>query len=119
MGTLIFDGECGFCTTAAGWIQRIAPEVTTVPWQRADLDALGVTAEAAAQAVQYVDDGGRVSAGAEAFARLLVTRGGIAGPVGRLMLLPGIRAIAARVYKLVSDNRSRLPGGTPACRVTS
>lgn len=119
MGTLIFDGECGFCTTAAGWIQRIAPAVTTVPWQRADLDALGVTAEAAAQAVQYVDDSGRVSAGAEAFARLLVSRGGVAGPVGRVMLLPGIRTVAAWVYQVVSKNRSRLPGGTPACRVTS
>jgi predicted DCC family thiol-disulfide oxidoreductase YuxK len=41
------------------------------------------------------------------------------GPVWRLaghvLLLPGVSAIAARVYSLVADNRSRLPGGTPAC----
>jgi predicted DCC family thiol-disulfide oxidoreductase YuxK len=119
MGTLIFDGECGFCTTSARWARRIAPGVTTVPWQRADLDALGSTAEAAAKEVQYVAADGRVSAGAEAIARLLLARGGVVGALGRLMLLPGVRGVAAWVYKKVSDNRGRLPGGTPACRVTS
>jgi predicted DCC family thiol-disulfide oxidoreductase YuxK len=119
MGTLIFDGECGFCTTSAGWMQRIAPGLVTVPWQRADLDALGVTQEAAAAEVQYVDDSGRVSGGAAAIARLLVDRGGVLGPLGRLMLLPGVRVVAAWVYKVVSDNRSRLPGGTPACGVAA
>jgi predicted DCC family thiol-disulfide oxidoreductase YuxK len=33
------------------------------------------------------------------------------------MLLPVVRVVAAWVYKLVANNRYRLPGGTPACRV--
>ena len=75
MGTLIFDGDCGFCTTSAGWARRIAPDVETVAWQLTDLDALGVSETAARDAVQYVDDAGRVSGGAEAIARLLVAGG--------------------------------------------
>ena len=36
-------------------------------------------------------------------------------PVGVVLLVPGISAVAARVYSWVSANRHRLPGGTPAC----
>ena len=116
-GTLVFDGDCGFCTTAAGWARRIAPGVETVAWQLADLDSLGVSAAAAAEQVQFVEPGGRVSGGARAVARLLVLRGGPLGLLGRLILLPGVRAVAAGAYRLVAANRYRLPGGTPACRI--
>jgi predicted DCC family thiol-disulfide oxidoreductase YuxK len=119
MATLIFDGDCGFCTTSAGWARRLAPDVETVAWQLTDLDALGVSAEAAAAQVQYVDDDGRVSGGAAAVAQLLISIGGLLALLGRLMLLPVLRVVAAWVYTLVARNRYRLPGGTPACRVTS
>jgi predicted DCC family thiol-disulfide oxidoreductase YuxK len=118
-GTLVFDGDCGFCTTSAGWARRIAPGVETVAWQLTDLDALAVSADAAAAEVQYVDAGGRVSGGATAIARLLLACGGLLGLLGRLMLMPGVRLVAAWTYKLVAANRYRLPGGTPACRITS
>jgi predicted DCC family thiol-disulfide oxidoreductase YuxK len=118
-GTLVFDGDCGFCTTSAGWAGKVAPGVDIVAYQLTDLDRLGVTEEAAAAEVQYVDKDGRVSGGAAAIARLLVSRGGLFGVLGRVMLLPGIRSVAAWVYKKVADNRYRLPGGTPACRVTN
>jgi predicted DCC family thiol-disulfide oxidoreductase YuxK len=119
MATLIFDGDCGFCTTSAGWARRIAPDVETVAWQLTDLDALGVSADAAAAEVQFVDADGRVSGGAAAVARLLLASGGLLGGLGRLMLLPVVRNVAAWIYKLVAANRYRLPGGTPACRITS
>jgi predicted DCC family thiol-disulfide oxidoreductase YuxK len=119
VGTLIFDGDCGFCTTSAGWARRIAPGVDTVAWQLTDLDALGVSEAAARDEVQYVDDDGRVSGGAEAVARLLVFRGSVWALLGRLMLRPGVRVVAAWVYRKVADNRYRLPGGTPACKLTS
>lgn len=119
MATLIFDGDCGFCTTSAGWARRIAPDVETVAWQLTDLDALGVTEAAARDAVQFVSDDGRVSGGADAMASLLISRGGLFGLLGRFALLPGVHAIAVALYKLVAANRYRLPGGTPACRVTS
>src|SRR4051794_25035191 len=119
MATLIFDGDCGFCTTSAGWARRIAPGVDTVAWQLTDLDALGVSADAAAAAVQFVDADGRVSGGAAAIAHLLLASGGLLGFVGPLMLLPGVRVVAEWPYKLAAANRYRLPGGPPACRITS
>lgn len=76
--TLVFDGDCGFCTSSARLLERIGPDAEIVPWQRADLDRLGITAV-------------------------------------RAMTLPGISPFAAAAYRLVSRNRHRLPGGTPAC----
>jgi predicted DCC family thiol-disulfide oxidoreductase YuxK len=119
VGTLVFDGDCGFCTTSAGWARRIAPGIETVAWQLADLHRLGVSQRAAADAVQFVDGDGVVSGGAAAIGRLLMSRGGLCGVLGRLSLLPGVRAVATVFYKVVAANRYRLPGGTPACRVTS
>ena len=119
MGTLIFDGDCGFCTTSAGWAKRIVPGADVVPWQQLDLDRFGLTPEQADAELKYVDDNGRVSGGAEAIGRLLVSRGSVFARLGRLILLPGVRVVAAWVYKKVADNRYRLPGGTPGCKVTS
>jgi len=117
-GTLVFDGDCGFCTSSAKWVQRwLAPGAAIVAWQLADLDQLGVTAAEAAHMVQYVDDDRQVSGGAAAFARLLISCGGVLAFGGHVMRLPVIRTIAAAVYRTVADNRYRLPGGTPACRV--
>ena len=113
--TLVYDGDCGFCTTAVSLVPRLGLRADrVVAWQLADLDALGVTREQAAGAVQWVDADG-VAAGHRAVARLLMASGPLWWPLGRLLLLPGISAVAARVYALVADNRMRLPGGTPAC----
>jgi predicted DCC family thiol-disulfide oxidoreductase YuxK len=116
-GTLLFDGDCGFCTTVAGLAARIAPDATVVPYQRADLAALGVRAADAAASLQWVATDRRVYAGAAAAARLLVGAGRVWKVLGRLLLLlPGVRTIAELLYRLVAANRHRLPGGTPACR---
>jgi predicted DCC family thiol-disulfide oxidoreductase YuxK len=36
-------------------------------------------------------------------------------PLGHVLTLPGISALAARVYAWVADHRYALPGGTAAC----
>ena len=112
---LVFDGDCGFCTTCAGLLERIGPEAEIVAWQLTDLDQLGVSEEQAAAAVQWVGADGAVSSGHEAIAAVLGSAGGIWRLAGRTLLLPGISWIAAGAYRLVADNRYRLPGGTPAC----
>ena len=116
-GVLVFDGDCSFCTSSARVTGRIVKSALIVPWQRADLDALGVDPAAAVDALQWVDADGRVSAGAEAVARMLRTGGLLWRTVGAVMLLPVVRQVAALVYRFVAKNRHRLPGGTPACRV--
>jgi predicted DCC family thiol-disulfide oxidoreductase YuxK len=115
---LLYDGDCAFCTSCARVLERIGPDAEIVAWQLADLAALGVTEEQAADAVQWVQIDGTVRSGHEAIAATLNTAGLIWRVMGRMALLPGISWIAARGYRLVADNRYRLPGGTPACAIT-
>lgn len=117
---LVFDGDCSFCTTSAGWVaDRLRhpgrPEAHLVPWQFTDLACLGIPEERAQREVLWVTPDGGVSGGAEAFAAWLRFRGGPYGALGTAMSWPGVRRLAAAVYRLVADNRQHLPGGTPAC----
>ena len=120
---LVFDGDCGFCTTAAGFLERrvaSAPRrggLSVVPWQRADLPALGLTEAQCSEAVQFVDAGARSYAGAPAIAAALGAGPAAYRLVGAVMGLPGVRGLAAVVYRWVAAHRHRLPGGTPACRM--
>jgi predicted DCC family thiol-disulfide oxidoreductase YuxK len=114
---LLFDGDCAFCTTCAQLVERrFRPDADVVAWQFADLADLGVTAEQATDAVQWVQADGTVRSGHEAIAAMLGNSGPAARLAGRFLLLPGVSWIAARVYALVASNRHRLPGGTPACK---
>jgi predicted DCC family thiol-disulfide oxidoreductase YuxK len=117
---LVFDGDCGFCTSSATWVarrlhRRDGRNAELRPWQFTDLAALGTTAERAQQEVLWVTPEGEVRGGATAFAAWLRFAGGAYAVVGRAMDLPGVRSLAAAVYRLIARNRSRLPGGTPAC----
>ena len=117
---LIFDGECGFCTTAARWLHRWvvrggSPRVA--PWQHLDLDELGLTEDQCRASVQWVGGDGEVASGHAAIAAAL--RGGhlVWRPIGALLVAPGFSWLAGRVYAWVAAHRYALPGGTPACRV--
>jgi predicted DCC family thiol-disulfide oxidoreductase YuxK len=112
---LVYDGDCAFCTSSARLLERIGSDAEIVPWQLTDLDRLGVTAEQAADAVQFVETDGAVLSGHKAIASVLRTAGRVWRLAGRAILLPGVSWLAARAYRLVADNRYRLPGGTPAC----
>lgn len=112
---LVFDGDCGFCTSAVRVIERrVRPRCDVTPWQRADLAALGVSAERAQHEVLWVTPVGRVYGGAQAVARLLLSAGGAWSVAGAVLTLPPARWAALGVYRLVADNRHRL-GGTAAC----
>ena len=65
--------------------------------------------------MQWVEIDGTIRSGHEAIAAALGSAGGIWALAGRALLLPGISPIAASAYRLIADNRQRLPGGTPAC----
>ncbi|MFT3716084.1 MAG: DUF393 domain-containing protein [Gordonia sp. (in: high G+C Gram-positive bacteria)] len=113
---LVYDGDCAFCSSCERWIARRVP-VTTVPYQRADLAALGLSTADAEQSI-WVFDGDDVTSGADAAAALLrhADTGGWR-VAGRVLALPGIRSAARPAYRLVARNRHRMPGGTPACRL--
>jgi len=115
----LYDGDCAFCTKCAQVIERIGPDAEIVAWQLTDLTELGVTEEQAADAVQWVQVDGTVRAGHEAIAAMLNSAGPVWRVVGRALLLPGLSWLGAKVYRLVADNRYRLPGSTPACASSS
>lgn len=115
---LVFDGDCAFCTNCAHALERIGPDAEIVAWQLTDLAELGITAEQARDAVQWVEVNGTVGSGHEAIAAALSTAGPLWRAIGRTLTLPGISWLAARAYRLVANNRYRLPGGTPACAVS-
>ena len=115
---LVYDGDCAFCGRCARVLERIGPDAEIVAWQFTDLAELGITEEQAVDAVQWVQIDGTVRSGHEAIAWVLNSAGRPWKIIGRTVLLPGISWIAAKVYRLVADNRYRLPGSTPACAVT-
>lgn len=114
---LVYDGDCAFCTSSVRVLERIGPEAEIVAWQLTDLAALGLTEEAASAAVQWVEIDGTIRSGHEAIAAALDSAGGIWALAGRTLLSPGIAPIAGCGYRLIAENRHRLPGGTPACAV--
>jgi predicted DCC family thiol-disulfide oxidoreductase YuxK len=111
---LVYDGDCGFCTSSARLIGRLPVDADIVAFQFADLDALGTTAARAEREVLWVEDG-VVHGGARAVARLFIRAGGPWRALGLIMRVPPLNRLADGVYALVSANRHRMPGGTPAC----
>ena len=87
-----------------------------VPWQWADLAALGLTAEECRAAVQYVEDG-RARTGGAAVARALQRCREPWRSIGMVLGAPALSAMVEAAYAAVAANRYRLPGATPACRL--
>jgi predicted DCC family thiol-disulfide oxidoreductase YuxK len=114
-GTLVFDGDCAFCTSSARLLMRLAPAVRIVPWQTTDLPALGLTEAQCSEAVQWVGPSGEHAAGETAIARVLQTSS-VALRLAGLAIL-GTRPVSAWVYRWVAAHRQHMPGGTPACAV--
>lgn len=112
---LIFDADCGFCTRCVNFLKRLPHGADIQAFQFTDLEAFGTTEARAQREVLWVDETGRISGGAQAIARLLVSSGGIYAIAGWLLRTPPVRWIAAGVYRVIANNRQRMPGGTAAC----
>lgn len=118
--TLIYDGDCGVCTrlsrTVTTTVRRRPEDFAVSAYQDVDdLAAVGLTAQACDEALQWVAADGRVSSAQDAVARVLLAGRPALRPLGAVILLPGVNALAGIVYRWVALNRHRLPGGTPAC----
>lgn len=116
---LVFDGDCGLCTTCARVLRRwvLSGHGTSVaPWQALDLAGLGLTPRRCTEAVQWVGPDGEVASGHVAISEALRAGHRLWRPLGALLVAPGFSRLAARLYCWVSEHRDALPGGTPACR---
>jgi predicted DCC family thiol-disulfide oxidoreductase YuxK len=113
---LIFDADCGFCTRAVDVIRHKLPTSADVKsFQVADLASYGTDEDRASHELLWVGRSGRIDGGAQAIARLLLDSGGFYAIPGLLLRIPPMRWIAHGVYRLIANNRQRMPGGTPAC----
>lgn len=116
--TLVFDGDCGFCTWVIDQVQRrLRPEAEILPWQFADLATLGLTPDACVESMQWVAVDGTVSAGGQAVTAVLRASRQPWPLLAAVLAVPGVATAVDLLYRLVARNRYRLPGSTPACAV--
>ena len=112
---LIYDGDCGFCTATANWVdERPRADFDVQPWQAVDLDAHGLTVDDVASAAYWVDASGELHRGHRAVAATLRALGGPWALLGRALTVPPLSWLAAVGYRIVAANRHRLPGATCA-----
>ena len=117
---LIYDGDCGFCTQSAKFLEaRFTPGSTIAPWHALDLDALGLTIDDVTTAAYWVDDAGRTHRGSEGIALALTRTRAPWSLAGWAMRVPPVSWLAAAVYPVVAKNRHKLPGATDACAIPS
>ena len=109
MGTLIYDGECGFCTDSAKWARkrfpaghRIAP---SQDFDDSQLAEMGLTRADVERAAWWYEPGPAPVEGAECISQTLIAIGGRSAVVGRLIWLPGIRLLSGIAYRWVANNR--------------
>jgi predicted DCC family thiol-disulfide oxidoreductase YuxK len=116
-GTLIFDGECGFCTRTRDLLARLdrRQRVKTVPFQSPGVaERAGISRDELATSVYWLDEDGSRYSGAQAANAALSAALGNDLPL-RIYRAPGMRRLQEAVYRWVSNNRHRLPGTTPWC----
>ena len=115
---LIYDGDCGFCTTSANWYARRAHDLARIePWQALDLDELGLTEHQVTTSVWFRHDDGTLTSGADACAAAMKATPMPWRVLGTVLALPGVIHLGRLVYPIVAANRHRLPGSTDACRL--
>ena len=116
--TLIFDGDCGFCTTTANFIKKHSTAPIQIhPWQFIDVSAYGLTQDQTAARVYLARDGKTFGGHAALAHILLLQRSWLFKAIGGIMLTPPFSLLAHLGYVLVAKYRHKLPGGTPACKL--
>jgi predicted DCC family thiol-disulfide oxidoreductase YuxK len=115
---LIFDGDCGFCTSTSNFIKaKSSVPIEIHPWQFIDVSEYGLTQAQVAAKVYFIA-GGTAYSGHEAFAQILIAqRNFLIRAVGHVLMVPPISWLARPGYSLVARFRHKLPGGTPACKL--
>jgi predicted DCC family thiol-disulfide oxidoreductase YuxK len=119
---LIFDGDCGFCTACARWIEHRwtrTPTPRIIPWQALANDWPDLATPTIPQMRESVwwIDGNHRRAGSRAIANALVATSSPWRLVGFALLSAPLSWFGEPAYRVVARHRHRLPGSTSACRV--
>lgn len=115
--TVIFDGECGVCTRTIRklheWDRRGVLEFRTC--QNVSLDGVyGVTPTKCLRAVWAIADDGTIASGSDAAALILTAMTNNHWPY-RIGRWPVIRQVLSFGYRIVANNRRKIPGEKPWC----
>jgi predicted DCC family thiol-disulfide oxidoreductase YuxK len=94
--------------------RRLRTSARIIAWQFADLAKLDITQDKAEYELLWIADRG-VYGGAQAVAMLLIDAGMPWRVLGWALRVTPVRLVARGLYRLVANNRDRMPGGTPAC----
>jgi len=110
---VLYDGHCNFCRGQMSNLVRLARSGAVEP---VDFQAVGaldryenVTHAQCMQSMIVVAPDQRTWTGAEAFARVLMTRP-ILGKVAYLYYVPGLKHLADWIYGIVARHRYRIAG---------
>ena len=107
--TLLYDGECEFCTRLARWVERrdARGRITARPNQEPGLiESVGLSRAEVDRSVWAVEMGGRRYEAAGAVNRVLVELGGGWAALGWLYRVPGIRQVQDAYYRRVARRRA-------------
>ena len=107
--TLVYDGECEFCTRLARWVERQdrRGRVSVRANQEAGLiESLGLTREEVGRAAWAVEASGRKFAGAAAINRVLRELGGGLELIGSLYQVAPVKWVEDRYYGRVARRRA-------------
>ncbi len=104
---LVYDGECGFCTRLARWVERHDRRgcVVVQPNQDAGIESLGLTRDEVDRASWAIEKGGRRFEGAAAINRVLRELGGGWRLLGSLYLVAPLGWLEDRYYRRVARRR--------------
>ncbi|MBI3803648.1 MAG: DUF393 domain-containing protein [Nitrospirae bacterium] len=108
--TLIYDAECRLCVSSKEWVERWdrRHQIRFLPFQNLEAkeqvpDLAGM---ACMDAMRFVDAEGKVTAGVDAFRKMLPLLP--FGPLFSLLFyLPGVPWLAGKIYRHVAANRYR------------
>ncbi|MYG93429.1 MAG: DUF393 domain-containing protein [Acidimicrobiia bacterium] len=109
LNILIYDGDCGFCTSTAKWAkQRLNSNYQVVPWQHLNLDDFGLSKADVNRSAYWVDSNGNLYEEHRCIAKVLSAMDRPWKFIGSLLTFGPINLVARAVYRLIAANRGRL-----------
>jgi len=107
--TLVYDGECEFCTRLARWVERRDRRgrvSVRANQERGLVESLGLTREEVERAAWAIEASGRKFEGAASINKVLRELGGGWAWLGSLYLVAPFKWVEDRYYRRVARKRA-------------
>lgn len=106
MGTVVFDGDCGFCRYCVAWLSaRVGDRIVFAPYQEVASRHPEIPVERFREAVHWFGDDGKTASGAHAVCLALAEAPGHRVWLALYRRVPGFAAVLEALYRLVAGNR--------------